>query len=239
MIIPAIDVLDGQVVRLRQGDFEDRIGYTSDPVDLVRTYAELEPRRIHLVDLSGARDAGERQIDLIQEMVRAVKCPIQVGGGIRTLEDVTKLLEAGASSVVIGSVAIKDPAKVIDWSKEVGVDAIVPAIDVRPVGDGEYVPVTHGWVDDAGVTLSSVLARYQAAGFTQILTTDVSRDGMLQGPNGDLYRDLHTQFPGLTFQASGGVGNMDDIRQLNVPGIAGVIVGRALLDGRISLEEIR
>lgn len=237
MIIPAIDVLEGGVVRLRQGDFEDRIGYVTDPVELVREYARYQPRRLHIVDLSGARRSEDRQVGLIEKMIRAASCPVQVGGGIRSLEDVQKLMDAGATAAVVGSVAIQEPEVVIEWARQVGAETIVPAMDVRPV-DGKYVPVTHGWVSDAAATLESLLAQYSEAGFSQILTTDISRDGMLQGPNSELYIELHDQFPSLSFQASGGVGKIEDVRNLDVPGIAGVIVGRALLDGRISLEEI-
>ena len=239
MIIPAIDILDGRVVRLRKGDFNDRLNYALDPVELVEKYVAGGSSRVHIVDLSGAKNPANRQTQLVNQLVSPGGCHIQVGGGVRTIEDVENLLEAGASHVVVGSVAIQNPQLVIDWANSMDPGTIIPAIDVRPSDSEGYQPVIHGWVDDAILSLSDLLTCYQEAGFLEILTTDISRDGMMGGPNVELYSELVSTYPDLQFQASGGVSKIEDVQELNIPGVSGVIVGRALLDGRIILEDAR
>ncbi|NND70248.1 MAG: 1-(5-phosphoribosyl)-5-[(5-phosphoribosylamino)methylideneamino]imidazole-4-carboxamide isomerase [Rhodothermales bacterium] len=238
MIIPAIDLLDGKVVRLRKGDFGDMIPYTKNPAVLASSYAATGVEWIHLVDLSGARDPALRQVDLVEKLAGATRCQLQVGGGIRTIDDVRKLLDAGVDRVVIGSVAIESPETVVDWMNVLPEGSLLPAIDVKPDGDGDYRPVIKGWTERGKTPIGDILQQMSDAGLREILMTDVSRDGMLEGPNAKLYNRFHASFPELQFQASGGVSSLDDIRQLRTSAaVSGVIVGRALLDGIIILEE--
>lgn len=237
MIIPAIDILDGAVVRLRRGDFDDKILYHEDPQSLVKAYAESGVDWVHVVDLSGARNPADRQVDLIRRMMSDGSARLQVGGGIRTRDDVVELLYAGASRVVVGSVAIENPDAVIEWGRQFSFEKILPAIDVKSDQDGVFYPVTRGWTSRSPKRLEVILQKLAGGGYGEILMTDVGRDGMLNGPNVELYQRLSDDIPSLRYQASGGVAGIEDLRALAIPAVSGVIVGRALLDGLISLEE--
>ncbi|AXR07113.1 1-(5-phosphoribosyl)-5-[(5-phosphoribosylamino)methylideneamino]imidazole-4-carboxamide isomerase [Salinimonas sediminis] len=237
MIIPAIDLIDGAVVRLYQGDYDQKTEYKLDPVDVVHRYADDGATWLHIVDLTGAKDTDKRQLDLIRAMVDTKRMQFQAGGGIRREEDVAQLLAAGVSRVVIGSLAVQEPALVKHWITKYGSDAIVLALDVNIDDNGNKFIATHGWQQSSGVALETLLADFAEVGVAHVLCTDISRDGTLQGANVALYEQMKAQFPAVSWQASGGIGGLDDIRALRPSQVDGVILGRALLEGKFTVKE--
>lgn len=235
ILYPAIDVLDGRVVRLAKGDFAAVTDYGDDPVAVATAYRNAGADWLHLVDLSGARDGKRRQLSLV-ESVAATGIRVQTGGGVRTADDIESLLKSGASRVVIGSLAVTDPERVSGWLVRYGAAAIAAAFDVRMKGDIP-VPVVKGWTEEAGMTLGELLERYQRHGLRHALATDTGRDGMLEGINAPLYQTLVAARPDIAWQASGGVASLEDIRQAKALKMGGVIIGRALFEGRFTLEE--
>ncbi len=237
MIIPAIDLIDGTVVRLYQGAYDKTTEYTFSPFTLRDSYAKAGSPLLHVVDLSGAKDASKRQIALLTKLMTDAPLQIQVGGGVRREQDVMDLLAAGASRVVIGSLAIREPELVQGWIRKYGGERIVLALDVAINAQGEKTLPSHGWIEESGVTLEQVLDGYIAAGAKHVLCTDISKDGTLTGANVALYRELSSKYPTLAWQASGGIGSLADIQALIGSGVAGVILGRSLLEGKFTLEE--
>ena len=234
-LYPAIDVLDGRVVRLEKGDFSAVTDYGGDPVAVAKSYLDAGAGWLHLVDLSGARDGQRRQLGLV-ETIAATGIKIQTGGGVRSAKDIETLLESGAARVVIGSLAITEPERVTGWLSRFGPAHIAAAFDVK-LKNGVPVPVVKGWTEEAGTTLGELLGQYRHAGLAHALVTDVGRDGMLQGLNIPLYQDLVTSRKDIAWQASGGVATLDDIREARRLKMGGVIIGRALYEGRFTLEE--
>lgn len=237
IIIPALDLIDGTVVRLHQGDYDQKRDYGSDPLLRLQEYQRQGAKLLHLVDLTGAKDPKARQITLIQTLIKGVQVPVQIGGGIRTQDDVEALLAAGAARVVIGSTAIKQPELVKQWFSKYGPEALVLALDVRIATDGNKYVAIHGWQEDSNQTLEQVIDDYLPHGLKHVLCTDISKDGTLSGSNVRLYREISQKYPQIAFQASGGIGQLDDVKALKDSGVAGVIVGRALLEGKFTVEE--
>ena len=237
MIIPALDLIEGKVVRLHQGDYGQQRDYGSDPLPRLQDYEAQGAEVLHLVDLTGAKDPAARQIPLLTKLLAGVNVPVQVGGGIRTRQDVEALLAAGATRVVVGSTAVKDPAEVKSWFEQYGPEAIVLALDVRiDVSNRKEVAIS-GWQEAAGVTLEEVIEQFLPVGLKHVLCTDISRDGTMSGSNVELYREISARFPTIEFQSSGGIGSLDDVAALNGCGAKGVIVGRALLEGKFTVKE--
>lgn len=237
IIIPALDLIDGTVVRLHQGDYDQKRDYGSDPLLRLQEYQRQDAKLLHLVDLTGAKDPKARQITLIQTLIKGVQVPVQIGGGIRTQDDVEALLAAGAARVVIGSTAIKQPEIVKQWFSKYGSEALVLALDVRIATDGNKYVAIHGWQEDSNQTLEQVIDDYLPHGLKHVLCTDISKDGTLSGSNVRLYREISQKYPQIAFQASGGIGQLDDVKALKDSGVAGVIVGRALLEGKFTVQE--
>ncbi|WP_338574392.1 1-(5-phosphoribosyl)-5-[(5-phosphoribosylamino)methylideneamino]imidazole-4-carboxamide isomerase [Erwinia billingiae] len=237
MIIPALDLIEGKVVRLHQGDYGQQRDYGSDPLPRLQDYEAQGAEVLHLVDLTGAKDPAARQIPLLTKLLAGVNVPVQVGGGIRTRDDVEALLNAGATRVVVGSTAVKDPEEVKSWFKQYGPDAIVLALDVRIDANNRKEVAISGWQEAAGVTLEEVIEQFLPVGLKHVLCTDISRDGTLSGSNVELYREVSARFPTIAFQSSGGIGSLDDVAALNGCGAEGVIVGRALLEGKFTVAE--
>lgn len=237
MIIPAIDLIDGKVVRLYQGDYGQKTEYSADPQGRFDDYVAQGATQLHLVDLDGAKDSTKRQLSVIRKLLANTKAPVQIGGGVRTEQDVIDLLDAGANRVVIGSTAVKDPATVAGWVEKYGADKIVLALDVNIDAQGQRKIAVAGWQEDSGVTIEALLAHYLPVGLKHVLCTDISRDGTLQGSNVALYRDLAAQFPQINWQASGGIGGISDIEALKGSGVGGVILGRSLLEGKFTVKE--
>jgi phosphoribosylformimino-5-aminoimidazole carboxamide ribotide isomerase len=235
-VIPAIDLLGGAVVRLHKGDFERVTRYAADPVALAERYLAAGLTRLHAVDLDGAKTGEPVNLPVIQAFA-ASGLKVQAGGGIRTIARLETLLTAGAERAVIGSVAVQTPDEVIGWIHTVGAQSIVLAFDVR-LTNGTPVPQTHGWTRSSTVSLWQLLDRYLDTGARDVLCTDIDRDGTLEGPNVPLYKECTRRYPGVRFIASGGVGRAADLPALAAAGAAGVVSGKALLDGRLTLEEI-
>jgi phosphoribosylformimino-5-aminoimidazole carboxamide ribotide isomerase len=235
IVYPAIDVRGGRVVRLRQGDYADETRYAADPLALARAHAAAGADWLHLVDLDGAREGGYALQALLRDIRDATTLRLQTGGGVRCADDVQRLLDAGAERVVVGSLAVREPARVVGWLARFGPQRITLALDARG-RDGAWQVASHGWTQ-AGPALEPLAERFAAAGLVHLLCTDIDRDGMLAGPNVTLYRALRARLPGVAVQASGGVRNADDCAALRAAGCAGVVLGKALLEGRVALQE--
>ena len=236
-VIPAIDLLDGLVVRLFQGDFDQVTHYARDPLELAKRYADTGATRLHVIDLDGARTGEPTNLPII-ESLSAVGMEIQAGGGIRDLARLEALLDAGVSRGVIGSVAVENRDEVADWMSSVGAERIILAVDVRLAANGEPEVLTRGWQAGTGELMWPLVDFYLERGATEFLCTDIAKDGTLQGPNLTLYETCATRFPTAEFIASGGVSSLADLEALDRTGVARVVTGKALLDGRLTLEEI-
>ncbi|MBK4715224.1 MULTISPECIES: 1-(5-phosphoribosyl)-5-[(5-phosphoribosylamino)methylideneamino]imidazole-4-carboxamide isomerase [Tenebrionibacter/Tenebrionicola group] len=237
MIIPALDLIEGSVVRLHQGDYGQQRDYGADPLPRLQDYQSQGAQTLHLVDLTGAREPSRRQIPLLKMLLAGVSVPVQVGGGVRTEEDVEALLNAGASRVVVGSTAVKSPTRVEGWFTRFGPEKLVLALDVRIDAQGNKQVAVSGWQETSGITLEQLVERFSPFGLAHVLCTDISRDGTLAGANVALYRNICARYPRVAFQASGGIGGLDDIAALRGSGVKGVIVGRALLEGKFNVKE--
>jgi phosphoribosylformimino-5-aminoimidazole carboxamide ribotide isomerase len=237
-VIPAIDLLDGQCVRLRQGDFGQVQRYPADPVALARDYASAGARRLHLVDLDGARAGEPRNGAILEQIAAATSLAVQCGGGIRRLEQAQALRAAGARRVVIGSVAVEDRATTAAWLEALEPANVVLAFDVRLSASGEPLAAVRGWLENTLTSLWDLVAHYLALGARDFLVTDISRDGMLEGANLALYTQAAQRFPAARFTASGGVAGAADLHRLADSGVAAVVVGKALLDGRLTPAEL-
>jgi phosphoribosylformimino-5-aminoimidazole carboxamide ribotide isomerase len=238
-LIPAIDLKEGRCVRLFKGDFAAETVYSNDPVSVLDRYRELGARTVHVVDLDGARDGNQPNRDVILEMAQKRRVRLQVGGGLRSLDRVVRLLDAGIDRAVIGSVAVTSPDEVAGWMREIDPRQIVLAFDVRLNEQGVPMLTTHGWLKTTDVSLWDAVERYLPAGLTHVLCTDISRDGAMTGPNCALYAEAVRRFPQIQWQASGGVANANDLHALRECGVAAVISGKAMLENKISNEELR
>ncbi|OOF58964.1 1-(5-phosphoribosyl)-5-[(5-phosphoribosylamino)methylideneamino]imidazole-4-carboxamide isomerase [Rodentibacter myodis] len=237
IIIPALDLIDGKVVRLHQGDYTKQTTYSDNPIEQFADYIRQGAEQLHLVDLTGAKNPTQRQTALIGKIIAATNCKIQVGGGIRTEQDVMDLLAVGANRVVIGSTAVKDPVMAKGWFEKYGAEKFVLALDVNINANDQKIIAISGWQEASGVSLEALIEDYQAVGLQHVLCTDISRDGTLAGSNVDLYREICANYPDIQFQSSGGIGSLADIAALKGTGVAGVIVGRALLEGKFNVAE--
>ncbi|UNM97304.1 1-(5-phosphoribosyl)-5-[(5-phosphoribosylamino)methylideneamino]imidazole-4-carboxamide isomerase [Ignatzschineria rhizosphaerae] len=236
MIIPALDLINGEVVRLQQGDYARQTTFEYSPITKFKEYVDAGAKYLHLVDLDGAKDPEARQLKVISEIVKTVDAPIQVGGGIRSREDIENLLNIGVDRVVVGSTAVKEPIEVMQWFQEFGGEKIVLALDIR-IEEGIKKVALSGWQETSEITIEALIDKYQPVGLKHVLCTDISKDGMLTGSNVALYEELCVKYPEIDFQSSGGIGSIEDIQVLEGTGVAGVIVGRALLEGKFSAEE--
>ena len=237
-IIPAIDLKEGKCVRLFKGDFEQTTEYSANPAEIGARFSALDVDDLHIVDLDGARTGTQQNHRIVSEIARATGLTVQLGGGIRSRDNVATWLSSGVARCVVGSVAIRDPRTVCTWLDEFGADAIVLALDVKLDEDGTPCLTTNGWTEDAEVSLWECLDAYGDAGVRHVLCTDVARDGAMSGPNFQLYVEILLRYPALQLQASGGVRSIDDLELLREIGAPAAITGRALLDGEITAEEI-
>ena len=233
-VIPAIDLRDGRVVRLKQGDYAQQTLYAFDAIELAQRYADAGARHLHVVDLDGARSGKLDNLAVIAA-IAVTGISVQAGGGVRDEADVQRLFDAGVSRVVLGSVAIRDPERVANWLTTYGAERLTIALDTRRI-EGRWTLPSSGWTETETRTLDDLAPWYAAHGARHLLCTDIDRDGMLSGFNIDLYRHLAEHMPQLSVQASGGVRSLDDIRAARDAGAKGVILGRALLENRFTLE---
>lgn len=234
-LIPALDLINGKVVRLYKGDYDRVQNYDDEALKKLKEYERGGAKWLHLVDLDGAKEPKNRQIKLIKELCQNANSSVQVGGGIRSMEEIKALLEAGASRVVIGSLIIHNPELCVKILQHFPAHQICFALDVAPKGD-EFIIAVNAWQDKSDKKLLEVLEFYAEHGLKHILCTDISKDGTMSGANLRLYQLLHQIFPHIEIQASGGVNSLQDLACLK--GIcSGVIVGKALLDNIFSVKE--
>lgn len=238
-LIPAIDLRGGNVVRLFQGNFDAETRYEVAAQELLARYARAGARWVHVVDLDGARDGTAANRTLVASLATSGHLSIQSGGGVRSSRDVQSLLATGVRRVVIGSVAVAQAGEVTDWFEQFGAEQLVLALDVRLDDGGTPRVTTHGWQQLSKLSLWDMVSRYSRAGLRHVLCTDVSRDGALAGPNLALYREALARFPEIAWQASGGVRNVADLRDLAETGVAAAISGKALVEGLIPPEELQ
>ena len=232
IIYPAIDLIAGEVVRLHKGDFAQKTTYGTDPVAVARAYADAGASWLHLVDLDGAKNPANRQTGLISQIIDGSGLKVQTGGGIRSRDDVEALLAAGASRVVIGSLAVRDQQAVSEMITDLGPEAICLAADVVRQ-NGAFMIAVSGWQEASSLTLSGFIEGFMPCGLRHVLCTDIDRDGTLTGPNKALYDTMKADFPAIQLQASGGVKGIEDLDGL---GTDGVIIGRAIYEGKIDLK---
>lgn len=231
IIYPAVDLMGGTVVRLEQGRFDCVTAYENDPFQALRQFAAAGAKWAHVVDLDGARAGAPVQHELIARMARAAPLRLQVAGGFRKREHLARMFDAGIARVAIGSLAVKQPDIVRLWLEEFGSERIALSLDIRLAGETPRIAVS-GWAEDSGQSLWNVASLYPGA--RHFLVTDIGRDGMLQGPNLELYEEIARRLPEVAVQASGGIASLADLKRLPADG---AIIGKALWEGHISLEE--
>jgi phosphoribosylformimino-5-aminoimidazole carboxamide ribotide isomerase len=238
IVIPAIDLKNGQCVRLLKGEFDQVTEYTFDPLALAESYRDAGCSLLHLVDLDGARDGRPGNEKIIRKLSIIEGLAIQVGGGLRNESLIETVLETGVRRVVLGSAAMLRPQAAVQWLKDFGASRIVLALDARLDAEGVPRLSSHGWTRDTGQSLWQALDLFSEAGLIHVLCTDIDRDGAMTGPNLELYAEFLARYPQLEIQASGGVRDAGDLRALEQTGVHAAIVGKALLDGKITPEEL-
>ncbi len=232
-IIPAIDLINGCCVRLTQGDYAQTKIYDSEPVDVARRYADCGVRRLHIVDLDGAKAKAPCNLRTLEKIATATNLDIEWGGGIKSGDAVRQAVDAGAARVICGSVAVDNPEMFSQWLCQYGASRIILGADIR---NGKVA--THGWLKDGGIGVEELVETFLPDGLTQLICTDISRDGMLQGPNIPLYMGLQQRFPTVDVTLSGGVSSMADLECARTSGVRAAIVGKAIYEGRITLKDI-
>ncbi|MBQ0019846.1 MAG: 1-(5-phosphoribosyl)-5-[(5-phosphoribosylamino)methylideneamino]imidazole-4-carboxamide isomerase [Bacteroidales bacterium] len=232
-IIPAIDIIDGKCVRLTKGDYDTKKVYNEDPVSVAKEFESYGIKRLHVVDLDGARSKHIVNDAVLRRITSETNLTVDFGGGIKTDDDVARAFDAGAHMITIGSIAVTDPERSLKWLEKYGPNSIVLGADVR---NGKVS--INGWKEDSTEDLIPFLDKYLKAGIKNVLCTDISKDGMLQGPAIDLYKEVMKAYPTCQLIASGGVSGIEDIIALNKAGIPAVVFGKAIYEGRIDMREI-
>lgn len=231
-IIPAIDIIDGKCVRLVQGAYESRIQYANNPVEVAKSFEAEGLQFVHIVDLDGAKSRSPKNLKLVERIATTTSLKIDFGGGIQEKIHLSSAFEAGASKVTLGSIAATQRETTLSWLSEFGSERLVLGADCR-----EGLIKTSGWTEDSGLDVLSFIDEYQKAGFTEVICTDIAKDGMLNGPSIDLYRKIIAS-SNVKLIASGGVKNESDLLALKGIGCAGAIVGRAIYEGTINLKTL-
>jgi phosphoribosylformimino-5-aminoimidazole carboxamide ribotide isomerase len=232
-IIPAIDIIDGKCVRLTQGDYVQKTVYNDDPLVVARMFEEAGLQRLHLVDLDGAKAGTVRNWKVLEAIAGNTNLSIDFSGGIKTENELERVFNVGADFAAIGSLAVKNPAMFREWLQHYSPSKFLLGADVK---NGKIA--VGGWMETTDVELFDLLAEYEALGLEQVFCTDVSKDGLMQGPAFELYAAILDRFPGLSLIASGGVRHKDDLEQLQQQGCKGAIVGKAFYEGHITLKEL-
>ena len=232
-LIPAIDIIDGQCVRLTKGDYDQKTVYSNSPLEIAQRFEQLGFKRLHVVDLDGAKSKHVVNDKVLKDITSTTNLTVDFGGGIKTDEDLEKAFDAGASMVTVGSIAVTRPDLFEKWLNKYGAERMILGADVR---NGKIS--INGWKEDSTEDLLPFLQKYIDAGVKNVLCTEISKDGTLQGPATSLYKEVMAAYPGLHLIASGGVSSIDDIEQLHAAGIPAVVFGKAIYEGRISLQEL-
>ncbi|HEX9829045.1 MAG TPA: 1-(5-phosphoribosyl)-5-[(5-phosphoribosylamino)methylideneamino]imidazole-4-carboxamide isomerase [Bacteroidota bacterium] len=233
IIIPAIDIYKGKCVSLRQGHFDEQTVYSDSPADVAKSFLDSGCTHLHIVDLDGAKNGAVTNWDLLEKILSMKGVKAQVGGGVRSKEDMNKLLELGAQRVIVGSIAVTLPSLVKKWIQDIGPGRLAIALDIHA---GK---IAHsGWLAESEYSPNTFLYDMIHAKASTFICTDVDRDGMMEGPNIELYKEILSFFKNIELIASGGVSSVDDIRALADVGVSGVVVGKALYEGKITLKEL-
>ncbi|MDI9455141.1 MAG: 1-(5-phosphoribosyl)-5-[(5-phosphoribosylamino)methylideneamino]imidazole-4-carboxamide isomerase [Spirochaetota bacterium] len=232
-LIPAIDLIEGKVVRLAQGDYDQKTIYSSNPLEVAKAFEDHGIRRLHVVDLEGAKGGGIVNLETLETLARNTALIIDFGGGIKKEEDLRQAFDAGARYVTVGSIAVTEPALVKEWIQRFGSDRLILGADSK----GGIIR-THGWLKESGLDVQSFIESYLHEGLDTVICTDIAKDGMLSGPSYELYGKLLGAMPSLKLIASGGVSSIRDLESLRDLGMDGAIIGRALYEGTITLDEL-
>ncbi len=232
-IVPAIDMIEGRCVRLSQGDFNKSKEYDASPLEMAKRYEYVGVRRLHLVDLDGARAGIPQNQRNLEQIASATSLQVEWGGGVRSRESIASVLNAGAAGVICGSLALQEPRLFSAFLKEYGEERIILGADIS---GGKIA--TKGWLELSSTTIEEVIELFLKDGLKRVICTDISKDGMLQGPAVELYSALMERFPAMHLTASGGVGSMADLENLEAAGVPAAIVGKAIFEERITLKEI-
>ena len=233
IIIPAIDLMDGRCVRLTQGDYGQKKEYSADPVDMAKQYEDCGVTRLHVVDLDGARAKKPCNLRVLENIATRTGLDIEWGGGIKDASSLRSTLDAGANRIICGSIAVDERETFTSWLREFGPSCLILGADVR---DGKVA--THGWLKDSGLGLDELMGWYVPEGLNQMICTDISKDGMLQGPDFDFYVGLKQAWPSVDVTLSGGISSIEDLFKAEELGIHSVIMGKAIYEGRITLKEL-
>lgn len=232
-LIPAIDLIEGKCVRLTQGDYSTRKVYNEDPLEIALQFEDVGVGRLHVVDLDGAKAGNIVNYKVLERLASRTRLTIDFGGGLKSDEDLRIAFDSGAQMVTGGSIAVKNPARFLSWLGQYGGERIILGADAK-----DKKIAVSGWEEGTDLQLIPFVKDYQAKGVQKIICTDISRDGMLQGPAIDLYKEIKEEVEGLYIIASGGVSSMRDIERLDEAGIPAVIFGKAIYEGRIQMNEI-
>ena len=232
-IIPAIDIIDGKCVRLTQGDYDSKKVYNEDPVAVALSFEHAGLKYLHLVDLDGAKAGKVMNWDVVKRVTSATNLTVDFGGGIKTADEIERLLELGVAKVNLGSIAVKRPDLVKIWSKQFSPGRIILSADVK----GEYISI-GGWTEESAITIDKFVDGYAKDGINQVTCTDISTDGMLSGPNVGLYQRLLKDHPAIVLTASCGVSSVNDLKRLSETGVDGAIVGKAIYERRVTLGQL-
>lgn len=233
-IIPAIDIIDGKCVRLTQGDYSKKIIYNEDPLEIAKLFEDIGIIRLHLVDLDGAKKGEIVNWKVLEKIASKTKLNIDFGGGIQNDASIETVFNSGATLATIGSLAVKKPEVFFSWVKKYGAGRIMLGADVK----NETISI-GGWLESTDVNVIDFIKTNFSEGITNIFCTDISKDGLLQGPSVELYKKIMNAVPGLKLIASGGVSEMKDVLKLEQIGCGGVIIGKAIYEGRITLDELK
>ncbi len=233
-IIPAIDLIDGKCVRLTQGDYGQKKIYNENPLEVALQFQDAGIRRLHLVDLDGAKAGAVQNWKVLETICAKTRLEVDFGGGLTSREDVKRLLDTGAVLATVGSVAVKQEAKFSEWLEEFGAEKFFLGADVK-----DKMIAVHGWLETTQRGIVEFLRTNLTKGIVHVFCTDVSKDGKLEGPSLELYKELLQELPGLQLNASGGVSSMDDLDALLEAGCSGAIIGKAIYEGRISLDALK
>jgi len=233
-IIPAIDVLGGKCVRLSQGDYARQTVYNADPLEVARVYEDAGIKRLHLVDLDGAREKHIVNFRILERIALKTRLVVDFGGGLKSDEDLRIAFECGAAMVTGGSIAVKNPETFLSWLKKYGPEKIILGADAK---EGKIA--VSGWTEESEMEIIPFIQSYQREGIRTVISTDISKDGMLSGPSFPLYQEILSLMPDLFLIASGGVSSIGDVVRLSEMNVPGVVIGKAIYEGKLSLKEIQ
>lgn len=234
ILIPAIDIIGGECVRLTQGDYAQKKVYFRDPVEVAKYYFDNGFERLHVIDLDGAKASSPQNLKIVEKIKTKTNLIVQFGGGVKSLQNLESAFNSGADFIICGSVAVKEPDSFREWLKKYSGEKIILGADVK----NEKISV-NGWLEDTEIEIIEFISQFISDGLSRVICTDISKDGMLQGPNMDLYSKIMNALPSLKLTVSGGVSSVSDIEVVLEGGYDSVILGKALYENKIKIEELR